>query len=227
MKCYCYETNQEFIFCVENVESEQLEDVILHMAWEKTEDKFLRSYPQNAFSNLNEKALISDNFARLGKEVFESVLLGFDWEKPLRLLTPKFNESGIEWYIVGSVSDAVRGINVKPGDLDIVIHTRDYWKAKNLCYSNFPDSVIEPFQDKKGIPLQCFGRLFLAGTYIDVAADEQWNFENRKYEKASWNGYGLYVDSFQTRYQTEIARNREERIKAFNEFIKQGKHCHE
>jgi hypothetical protein len=44
-----------------------------------------------------------------------------------------------------------------------------------------------------------------------------WNFENRKYEKATWNGYDLYVDSFQTRYQTEIARNREGRIKAFLE----------
>ena len=224
MICYCYETDSEFIFCVTNVENTQIEDVVLHMAWEKVGDKFLRSYPQNAFSNPAEKALINANFTRMGKTVFESVLLGFDWKKPLGLIAPLFNDSGIEWYIVGSVSDTVRGVSVTPGDLDIVIHTRDYWKVKDLCYLNFPDSVIEPFQDKKGIPLQCFGRLFMAGTYIDVAADDQWNLGSRKYEKTTWNGQALYIDSFQTRYQTELARNRSERVKAFNEYIEQLQH---
>ena len=35
MKCYCYEADSKLIFCVEDVENAQLEDVIQHMAWKK------------------------------------------------------------------------------------------------------------------------------------------------------------------------------------------------
>jgi hypothetical protein len=158
MNCYCYETNSEFIFCVENVENAQLEDVIKNIGWEKTDGKYQMPYPQHMFSNPRDKELINGNFTQLGQVLFESVLLGFDWKKPLELLAQKFDENGIEWYIVGSVSDAVRGIKVKPKDLDIVIHTRDYHKAKDICYSNFTDSVIAPLTDNKGLfPLQCVG----------------------------------------------------------------------
>lgn len=174
------------------------------------------------FSNPRDKELINSNFAQLGKALFESVLLGFDWEKPLELLAQKFDENRIEWYIVGSVGDAVRGIKVKPKDLDIVIHTRDYQKAKEICYSYFSNSVIAPLTDNKGIfALQYMGRLFLAGGLIEIAADKNWNLENRqpKYQRISWNDRDVYVDDLQLRYKTEIARNRKDRIKAIEEYM--------
>ena len=234
MKCYCYETDSTFTFCVENVENAQLEDVIQHMAWKKADDKFLMTFTQNAFSNQCEKELISDNFSRVGQAMFESSLSGFDWKKPLEILAQTLNENGIEWYIVGSVGDALRGVNVKPFDMDIVIHTRDYYKAKDICYHNFPDSVIAPFTDNEEVcPLKYFGRLFLAGAMIDVAADEIWNLDSRQrgfgrftnpvsgYEKASWNGYDVYLENLQLRHQIEIARNRVDRIKAFEKYMNQ------
>ena len=225
MKCYCYETDSTFVFCVEDVENAQLEDVIQHAAWKKNDGKFLLSCSQYEFSDFREKELVSKNFTRLGQAMFESMLLGFDWEKPLEMLAQKFNENGIEWYIVGSVGDTVRGIAVKPGDMDIVVHTRDFNKVKEICYSNFPDSVVLQFLDNQKLcPLRCFGRLFLAGALVDIAADETWNLENRqpKYEKVSWNGYDLYIDSLKLRYQIEKARNRTDRIQAIEEFMNRG-----
>jgi hypothetical protein len=220
MKCYCFETDTHFTFYVEGVEDAMLENVILHMEWEKTDDKFLLAYPLNAFTNQREKELISENFTSLGQAMFESSFMGFDWEKPLDLLAQEFNENDIEWYIVGSVCDTVRGIKIKPFDMDIVVKTEDYYKAKDICYASFPESVIAPFTEHKNIcPLKYFGRLFLAGAMVDVAADEHWNMGNRKYEKSSWMGHGLLLDDFQTRYETEIARNRESRINAFNKYI--------
>ena len=145
MKCYCYETNSAFAFCVANAANTQLEDVIQHMAWKKTDDQFLLTYPQSAFSDQREKELISSNFRRLGQAIFESSLSSIDWEAPLEMLAQKFNEKGVEWYVVGSVGDALRGVDVKPHDIDIVVHTRDYYKAKDICYHNFLDSVIAPF----------------------------------------------------------------------------------
>ena len=226
MECYCYETESDFIFCVQNVKNTQLADSIQHMGWEKSNDKFLMSCPQREFSNQSEKELINKNFARLGQEMFETLLWGSNWKKPLELLAKKFNENGIEWYIVGSLSDAVRGVNVKPHDMDIVIHTRDYWKAKDICYLNFYDTVILPFAHNQGrFAMPYFGRMFLAGALVEIAGNEKWNFENRqpKYEKTLWNGYDVYMDSLQLRYEIEIARNREDRINAIKEYMNQKK----
>jgi len=236
MRCYCYETDKEFFFCVEDVKSKKLEDAIQHMAWKKADGKFLMSYTQNAFSNQSEKELISDNFSRLGQAMFESSLSSIDWEKPLEMLAQKFNENGIEWYIVGSVGDTLRGVDIKPFDIDIVVHTRDFYRAKELCYYHFSDSVIAPFADGEEInPLRYFGRLFLAGAMIEVAADETWNLESRQqsfwkftppvsqYEKASWNGHDVYLESLQLRYQIEKARNRKDRVKALKKYLKYAK----
>jgi len=207
------------------------------MAWEKADGKFLMSYSQNAFSDQREKELISNNFSRFGQAMFESSLSGFDWKKPLELLAQKFNENGIEWYIVGSVGDAIRGVDIKPFDIDIVVHTRDFYRAKEICYDSFPDSVIIwPFAENEAInPLRYFGRLFLAGALIEVAADETWNLESRQqgfygftspvsqYEKASWNGHAVYLESLQLRYQIEKARNRKDRVKALKKYFKRAK----
>lgn len=66
----------------------------------------------------------------------------------------------------------------------IVINTKDYYKAKDICYLNFPDSIIAPFTGSDEIsPLQYFGRMFLAGAVIEVAADETWDLESRRPER--------------------------------------------
>jgi hypothetical protein len=222
MKCYCYETDAEFIFCVEDVESTQLENYIEYKGWKRTNGKFLMPFPQHMFSNDNDKELIGNNFARLGQAFFESGLLDFDWEKPLEQIAQKFSEMGIEWYVVGSVGDAIRGVRVKPGDIDIVVHTRDYHRAKAICYNHFSDTILWPFTDNKGmLALQYMARMFVCGALFEIAADDQWNMENRKpkYERVSWKGYDFYIDDLQLRYNIEIARERADRITAIEEYM--------
>lgn len=222
MKCYCYENESNFIFCVEDVENIHLENFVRHKGWEETDGKLLMPYPQHMFPDNWDKDLISRNFSRLGQAVFESGLLGFDWEKPLELMAQKFEEHGIEWYLIGSASDAIRGIDVKPGDIDLVIHTRNYKKVKDIFYSQFSDSIISPFTDNKGLlPLQYITRLFLDGALFEIAADENWNLRKRQpiYEKTTWHGYNFYVEALQLRYQIERWRKREDRIKAIEAFM--------
>ncbi|MCL2639178.1 MAG: hypothetical protein FWD48_12535 [Oscillospiraceae bacterium] len=236
MRCYCYETDSEFFFCVEGVENTQIEDAIQHMAWVKTDGKFVRAYPQSAFSNQDEKQLISDNYVRLGQAFFESSFVGFDWEKPLKLVAQQFSTNGIEWYIVGSVGDAVRGVDVKPFDIDIVVHTRNFNIAKDICFSAFPDSIIAPFDTQGTLFLQCFGRMFLAGVMVEIVADERWNLDYRQsenknsvwrdngytqpeYIKTVWRGYDLHLETMQHRYETEMKRNRTDKIKAIEEYL--------
>jgi len=211
------------------------------------------SFPQNAFSNQREKELVSGNFNRLGQAMFESLSAGIDWKTPLEMVAQKFYENGIEWYIVGSAGDAVRGVDIKPFDIDIVVHTRDYYKAKDICFLNFSDSIISPFTGSDDIspskyfdnpmgyfinPLKYFGRMFLAGAMIEVAADEIWDLESRRpehkksmwaryehsaYEKIVWRGHNIYLESLQHRCQIETARKREDRIQALEKYMNQFK----
>ncbi|MHB1000765.1 MAG: nucleotidyltransferase family protein [Armatimonadota bacterium] len=218
MKCYCYKTEAELIFCVEDVETEY--EVNLHAAWfTKTDNGFTKIYPMVDKENgveSEDKELIIRNFTRLGQSMFEGV---FDWKNVLSLLAKKFRDNEIEWYIIGSISDAVLGVDIKPHDLDIIVHTRDFFKVKRI----FSDYVVEPFVDNKGTWLvRYFGRLCLDGAIVDIAADEKMNLENHQhpYTRTSWNGYDVIIEPLQDRYEVEIKRNRIDRIKAIETHMK-------
>lgn len=104
MKCYCYETEKEFVFCVENA------DV-----------KLEKIYP----NTISDKELIMENFSRLGESMFKG---NGDWEKALKKFADKCYEKNIEWYITGSVSEAIIGVDISPHDIDIVSHVNDFFK---------------------------------------------------------------------------------------------------
>lgn len=218
MKCYCYETENDFILCVEDVENIQLEEAILHAWFEKTDGKYLKVYPMKNMDNgvtSEDRLLVKRNFARLGQSMFEG-MLNCEWKNALSLFAQKCNEHKIEWYIFGSISDVVRGIDIKPHDIDIFVHTRDFFKIKEAI----PDSVVEPFVDNKGTWLvRFFGRLCLCGVLFDIAADDKMNLENHNYDKVSWNGFELYIENFQARYNLELNRNRDDRIKAMQAYM--------
>lgn len=63
MKCYCYETETEFIFCVEDAEK-KIEDNLLAAWWNKTGDKFMGGI-HNYHSGKNSTELIESNLTWL------------------------------------------------------------------------------------------------------------------------------------------------------------------
>jgi hypothetical protein len=114
------------------------------------------------------------------------------------------------------VSEAVLGVDIKPHDIDIVIHERDFFKVKDV----FSDFVVEPFVDNKGTwVVRYFGRLCINGVMIDVVADEKRNEENYFYESAEWNGYNLKVEPLHVRYEIELQRDRKDRFVAIKKYM--------
>ncbi|MCL2486125.1 MAG: hypothetical protein FWE86_00815 [Oscillospiraceae bacterium] len=219
MNCYCYETDSDFVLCVENAEIEH-EDIILHAWFKKDGNRYIKSYPMGSgadkswYEKSEEKERIKCNFARLGQSMFEGI---FDWKNVLSSLAQTFSDNRIEWYIFGSLCEAVRGINIKPNDVDIIVNTKDFYRVKEL----FPDNVVEPFVDNKGTWLvRFFGRLCLGGAIVDIVADEKMNMGNHHYEKMTWNGFEVFAEPFQTRYALEKERNRADRLKAMELFLK-------
>jgi len=221
VKCYCYETENDFILCVENVEDKKLENAIQHAWFEKSDDKFIKTYPMKNMDNgvtEEDREIVKKNFARLGQSMFES-MLNCDWEKALLSFIKKCKDNDIEWYIFGSISEAVLGIDVKPHDIDIFVHTKDFFKVKDV-FSNF---VVEPFVDNKGMWLvRYFGRLYFSGAMFDIAAENRLNLENHHYDKLIWKDYEVYAEPIQIRYELELKRGRKDRLKAIEKYMS----CH-
>jgi len=209
----------DFIFCVEGAEGKILENLRADPWWKEDGGKFLKIYPMQTgeddswYKNAEDKEAIKRNFARLGRAWFEGV---FNWKRVLLSLARTLSENGIEWYVIGSASEAALGVDVVPHDLDIAVHTRDFYRVKGL----FSDSVIEPFVDNKGTWLvRYFGKLCVDGASIDIVADEKMNRENHEYDSASWNGFDVWIEPLRVRYQTELQRDRVNRIKAIEAYM--------
>jgi len=58
MKCYCYETDSAFIFCVEDVENAQLEDVSNTWSGEKSMTNFFYHIHKAHFQTNVKKSLL-------------------------------------------------------------------------------------------------------------------------------------------------------------------------
>ena len=207
MKCFCYETESELILCVENAEK-KYKDTIRAAYFQEIDNVFIKTFPKDA----NGKELVEKNFPVLGESMFKNES---DWKEALQVFAEKCSCSGVAWYITGSVSEALIGVNINPHDIDIVVHTKDFYRLKNL----FSDFVVEPFSDLKDTwVVRFFSRLCINGVMIDIASDESRNFENHEYSSVSWNGYEIFAEPLHVRYQIELSRNRTDRIKAIEEY---------
>lgn len=218
MKCYCYETETEFVLCAEDVPPE-LEDNLRAAWFKKTDTGFAKPYDRDmkaAGVTEEDKESVRRNFARLGPSMFEGV---FEWREVLASLAQRSSDNGIEWYVIGSASEAVLGVTVEPHDLDIIVRPEDFFRVKSL----FAASVVEPFVDNKGTWLvRYFGRLCVGGAMVDIAADEKMNPDQHQYDRVSWNGDEVFIEPLEARYQVEIQRGREDRIRAIEAYMKRA-----
>lgn len=211
MKCFCYETESEFILCVESAEKKYM-DTIRAAYFQEKDNAFIKTYPKDA----DGKELVEKNFPVLGEFMFKNES---DWKEALRVFAEKCSCNGIEWYITGSVSETLIGVNINPHDIDIVVHTRDFYRLKNI----FSDFVVEPFSDLKDTwAVRFFSRLCINGVMVDIASDEKRNLGNHEYSRVSWNGYEIFAELLEVRYQIELDRNRTDRIKAIEEYMNQS-----
>jgi hypothetical protein len=220
MRYYCYENGDEFVLCAENAGKKFKKS--LEAAWFKKDAKrFIKIYKN---ISEDEKKLVSNNFARLGPAMFEKMT---DWKTPLVSFARRCAEynagnpgDAIEWYITGSAVEAVSGADITPHDIDIIVHTKDFHKIKNL----FSECVVEPFADNNGTwSVRYFGRICLGQGYLDIAADEKTNAENHRYDKTAFEGYDLFTEPLETRLRTETERKRKDRVKAIKAYLRKSK----
>lgn len=81
------------------------------------------------------------------------------WEAILERLVALTQGHNVEWCLVGSAALAVRGLDVSPGDVDLVTSEQGAEDLDRLLR----DQRIEPLQRSEGWIWRSFGRAFLGG----------------------------------------------------------------
>jgi LPS biosynthesis protein len=209
MKCYTIEENGKMIHCIEDFE-EQYRQTIIEAYYVPDGNRLIKVFDTTA--GIEDMQAINENFLRLCEDMFTSQKA--DWVKALITFSNICNANNISWGLTGSATDALRGANIIPHDIDIYVHTMDFYRVKQI----FLNYLIEPFQDLKGTwVVRYFGRLCICGIMVEIAADVKRNLENYDYDEVEWGGKNILMDSFQSRYETEILRDRKDRIKALEE----------
>lgn len=209
MKCYCKETESEFIFCVEDAPESAWDEVEMAF-FQKEETCFYKKYP----NDIPDKEIISKNFSIYAPDMF--LRKYFDWEKALDTFYNIAKENSINWYLAGSMVATIRGIEIVPHDIDITVNVEDFEKTR-VAFSKY---IIEPFVDNGGSwVVRYFGRLCISGVMIDIAADQSLQPHNMELDDVCWRHYSLKTETLQKCFDINVIRNRSEHAQKIKVFL--------
>jgi hypothetical protein len=157
--------------------------------------EFTRSFPPDAPG----LADAYRRFARCARELLEQTarLRPVPWRDALRVAATRLDRAGVEWFVCGSAALAVRGVDVEPRDIDLVVG--DHARAA----AAFADALIEPpSHDADGQWVAAwFGRAFLgarvewiADAYPDAAEPSEFGADAAaRLERVDWSGRTVLV----------------------------------
>lgn len=170
---------------------------------------------------------VKNNFASYAEEMFaqQGYFKPVLWEDALLAFIEKVRGKNIDWWLTGSCATCVRGINIEPHDVDIMLKSKDIEKIKDI----FHDFIVEPIIDSKGWVVDYFGVLFM-NARIDLAFDPQeWvdsqgkadfgPYASNHLEEVSWKGNVIKVPPLELQVHANKNRKRFDRVKAIEDFI--------
>lgn len=123
-----------------------------------------------------------------------------DWETALQQLLQYMQQQDMHWYVVGSTALAVRGLHVKPRDIDIILED----EASMHRLSNLLERyIVEPLAQSEHWIARWFMRAFLHAR-IEFVGEVFPDFDNnapsdfgpiaaQQLETVEWNGTLLRV----------------------------------
>jgi hypothetical protein len=140
------------------------------------------------------------------------------WDQALLALLQRLEGKHIHWWLVGSAALAVRGLDILPGDIDLV--TDD--AGSQLLGAVLFDALVGPVEDARGWISKWFGRAFLHARIEWIGApipesDQQGVTEfgsiaESQLEILSWHGYELRVPPLAIQLAVNERRGLNERV---------------
>jgi hypothetical protein len=126
--------------------------------------------------------------------------------------------------VVGSVALAVRGVDVRPGDIDVITTV----EGADVLGDSYRDVLVVPVADDPGFGI--WGRAFTRGIRVEWlgnparAQDGPWPLAAAEwsiaspFEEVSWEKRLLRVPPLEVQRQVEVGRQRPDRVAAIDEY---------
>ena len=150
------------------------------------------------------------------------------WAAALGDLLDRAGQAQVPVAVIGGVALAVRGVDVRPGDID-VITTVEGADALADCYR---DVLVVPVADQPGFGI--WGRAFTGGIRVEwlgnparaqegpwPLAAQQWTIAS-PYEEVRWQGRVLRVPPVELARRIEVHRQRLDRVAAIDDYSVRG-----
>ncbi len=194
------------------------------LGFEETANGFARVFPGDA-SDLDR---IFKQFERTAEEMILQAagMSPVPWEEALLAFLGRAEGQDLDWWLVGSAALAVRGLDVAPRDLDLVV---DGVGAKKLG-SLLLDVLVEPVQEVRGWIANWFGRAFLLARIEwvgDVAGDVDEGgprpfgpHATKRREVVLWRGHEIRVPPLNLQLRDDERRGLLERAEKIRRAMK-------
>lgn len=134
------------------------------------------------------------------------------WDRALFDLLRRIEGTSIDWWLLGGAALAVRGLDVSPGDIDLVVADDAMTRVEDLLL----DHVIQPVVQTPGWVHNSFARAFLhcrvewVGGVCSLADDpdisDQGPYAQDHLETVRWHGHEIRIPPLAL--QLEVCRRR-------------------
>ena len=207
-------------FVMSDVDPE-LHDTVLALAFRPRDDGFMQIYP----SDHPQIDRIYTNFARHAEALVlqKARQRPIPWQDALRLCCESLKNESIDWWLAGSAALAVRGLPVRPGDLDIIVSGTDAPRLESLML----DHLIEP--PRPGFISDTFTRSF-PGACLEWCAgvDERADLPLvgdvgptavRRLDTIVWNGYPIRIPPLDLQLMVNLRRGYDDRVRLIRDAL--------
>jgi hypothetical protein len=170
------------------------------------------------------------NFTRYAEQMYDPARRADParWQEALAWFCERLAGTGLDWFLIGSVPLALRGLPVQPGGVDVVFpDSACLPRAREL----FTEEVVQPFAPCGDWVALGFGaafhRLVLSMTFATAASlDEPVPSDAGPYaaahcEEFAWRGHRLKLPPLELSLNINRRRNRPERAALIEERLRQ------
>lgn len=193
--------------------------------YQPQENAYQKTFPAD-LPNLEQ---IKSYYAAHAQEMFNQ--LGYfapiPWQDALCFFLERVQSTSIRWWLTGSCAACIRGIDLNPHDVDIMVDSRDIPQIEEC----FADVIIEPIINTQGWLTKDFGVLF-AHARIDIASDpvaalddpeplDCGPYAQAHLEQVNWRGFDIPVPPLSLQIAVNRKRERWERVQRMQAWLDQ------
>ncbi|MGB8215529.1 MAG: hypothetical protein WCE68_18410 [Anaerolineales bacterium] len=222
MKTACKTEGSQTSFIVTDVEPAYL-DAVRGLYYGPIAGGFGKTYPADT-PHLEH---IYRNFEQSAQEmVLQAARVHpVEWDKALSAFLQAIEGANINWWLTGSAALAVRGLDILPGDLDLVVDDAGASKLGELLL----DHLVEPLQPSPGWIWNWFGRAFWYARLewvgrVNASADSPQLVDfgpaaAKRLEVVEWRGKEIRLPPLDLQLEVSRRRGLPERAEKISRFL--------